>query len=74
VDRIAKDDEARVNARSMPGLLTLGAEYGDLVTLHAEAHGADAALDGPPRQWSANSTSERISPPPISMPPIVLVL
>jgi phosphocarrier protein HPr len=43
--QIAKDDKPPVNARSMLGLLTLGVEYGDQVTLYAEGEGADAALD-----------------------------
>jgi phosphocarrier protein HPr len=43
--QISTDDKPPVNARSMLGLLTLGAEYGDLVTLYAEGDGADAALD-----------------------------
>ena len=43
--QIAKDDKPPVNARSMLGLLTLGVEYGDRVTLYAEGEGADAALD-----------------------------
>jgi phosphocarrier protein HPr len=43
--QISKDEEPPVNARSLLSLLTLGAEYGDLVTLYAEGDGADTALD-----------------------------
>ena len=43
--QIAKDGQPPVSARSMISLLTLGAEYGESVTLSAEGEGADAALD-----------------------------
>ena len=43
--QIAKDGQPAVNAHSMISLLTLGAEYGESVTLSAEGEGADAALD-----------------------------
>lgn len=43
--QIAKDGQPPVNARSLLNLLTLGAEYGESVTLYAEGEGADAALD-----------------------------
>jgi phosphocarrier protein HPr len=43
--QISKDGQPPVNARSLLSLLTLGAGHGDLVTLHAEGEGADAALD-----------------------------
>jgi phosphocarrier protein len=42
--QIAKEG-APVNARSVLSLLTLGAEYGDVVTLYAEGDGAEAVLD-----------------------------
>ncbi len=44
--KIAKDGKPPVNAASLLSLLTLGAEFGDEVTLSAEGEGADAALDG----------------------------
>jgi phosphocarrier protein HPr len=44
--KIAKDGKPPVNAGSLLSLLTLGAEFGDEVTLSAEGEGADAALDG----------------------------
>jgi phosphocarrier protein HPr len=44
--KIAKDGKPPVNAASLLSLLTLGAEFGDQVTLSAEGEGADAALDG----------------------------
>ena len=34
-----------MNAASLLSLLTLGAEFGEKVTLSAEGEGADAALD-----------------------------
>ena len=34
-----------MNAASLLSLLTLGAEFGDSVTLYAEGEGAEAALD-----------------------------
>jgi phosphocarrier protein HPr len=43
--QIAKDGQPPVNAASLLSLLTLGAEFGDEVTLYAEGEGADAALD-----------------------------
>ena len=43
--KIAKDGKPAGNAASALILLTLGAEYGDQVTLSAEGEGADAALD-----------------------------
>jgi phosphocarrier protein len=42
---IAKDGQPPVNAKSLLNLLTLGAGHGDLVTLHADGDGAEAALD-----------------------------
>lgn len=43
--QIAKDGQPPVNAARLLDLLTLGAEYGEQVTLSAEGEGADAALD-----------------------------
>ena len=43
--KIAKDGRPPVNAASLLSLLTLGAEFGEEVTLSAEGDGADAALD-----------------------------
>ena len=43
--KIAKDGESAVNAASLLSLLTLGAEFGEQVTLSAEGEGADDALD-----------------------------
>ena len=43
--QIAKDGKPPVNAASLLSLLTLGAEFGDEVTLYAEGEGAEAALD-----------------------------
>ena len=43
--QIAKDGQPPVNAGSLLSLLTLGAEFGNEVTLYAEGEGADAALD-----------------------------
>jgi phosphocarrier protein len=43
--QIAKDGQPPANAASLLSLLTLGAEFGDEVTLYAEGDGADAALD-----------------------------
>ena len=43
--QIAKDGQPPVNAASLLSLLTLGAEFGDEVTLYAEGEGAEAALD-----------------------------
>jgi phosphocarrier protein len=42
--QIAKDG-APVNARSVLSLLTLGAEYGDVVTLYAEGDSAESVLE-----------------------------
>jgi phosphocarrier protein HPr len=44
--KIAKDGKPPVNAASLLSLLTLGAEFGDEVTLSAEGEGAETALDG----------------------------
>jgi phosphocarrier protein HPr len=43
--QIAKNGQPPVNAGSLLSLLTLGAEYGEEVTLSAEGEGADEALD-----------------------------
>jgi phosphocarrier protein HPr len=43
--QIAKGGQPPVNAGSLLSLLTLGAEYGERVTLYAEGDGAEAALD-----------------------------
>jgi phosphocarrier protein HPr len=43
--KIAKDGESPVNAASLLSLLTLGAEFGEQVTLSAEGEGAENALD-----------------------------
>jgi phosphocarrier protein HPr len=43
--KIAKDGKPPVNAASLLSLLTLGAEFGDEVTLSAEGEGAETALD-----------------------------
>jgi phosphocarrier protein HPr len=43
--QIAKDGKPPVNAASLLSLLTLGAEFGDSVTLYAEGERAEAALD-----------------------------
>jgi phosphocarrier protein HPr len=43
--QIAKAGRPPVNAASLLNLLTLGAEFGETVTLHAEGEGAEAALD-----------------------------
>jgi phosphocarrier protein len=43
--KIAKGGRPPVNAASLLSLLTLGAEFGEEVTLSAEGDGADAALD-----------------------------
>jgi len=42
---IAKEGGRPVKARSVLNLLTLGAGYGEAVTLSAEGEGADTALD-----------------------------
>jgi len=41
---IQKKDSAAINAASILGLLTLGVQFGDEVTLTAEGDNADAAL------------------------------
>ncbi len=43
--KIAKNGQAPVNAASLLSLLTLGAEFGEQVTLSAEGEGAETALD-----------------------------
>ena len=43
--QIAKDGKPPVNAASLLSLLTLGAEFGESVTLYAEGERAEAALD-----------------------------
>lgn len=43
--RIGKPDGRLVDARSMIGVLALGAKNGDTVVLEADGDGADAALD-----------------------------
>jgi phosphocarrier protein HPr len=43
--KIAKNGRPPVNAASLLSLLTLGAEFGDQVTLSAEGEGAETALD-----------------------------
>ncbi|WP_017595859.1 HPr family phosphocarrier protein [Nocardiopsis potens] len=43
---IAKQGGAPVDARSLLGVMALGAGHGDTVTLAAEGEGAEAALDG----------------------------
>ena len=43
--QIAKVGQKPVNAASLLNLLTLGAEFGEQVTLSADGEGADAALD-----------------------------
>lgn len=42
---IQKDGRPPVDARSMLGVMTLGAKHGDVVTLTAEGEDADEALD-----------------------------
>ncbi len=42
---IAKEGGNPVDARSILGVMALGAKNGDVVTLTAEGDGADAALD-----------------------------
>ena len=42
---IAKDSGTPVNAASLLGVLALGVEHGDYVTLTADGDGAEAALD-----------------------------
>jgi len=43
--RIGRDGGTMVDARSMLGVLALGAKNGDTVVLEAEGEGADEALD-----------------------------
>ena len=43
--RIAKEASPAVDAKSLLGVMTLGAKHGDVVTLTAEGDGADEALD-----------------------------
>jgi phosphocarrier protein HPr len=43
--KIAKKGQSPVNAASLLSLLTLGAEFGEQVTLSAEGEGAETALD-----------------------------
>lgn len=42
---IAKEGGSPVDARSILGIMALGAKQGDTITLAAEGDGADAALD-----------------------------
>jgi phosphocarrier protein HPr len=42
---IAKDSGAPVNAASILGVIALGVEQGDYVTLTADGEGADSVLD-----------------------------
>jgi phosphocarrier protein HPr len=42
---IRKEDKPPVDAASILGIMTLGAEHGDQVVLEAEGVGAEAALD-----------------------------
>ena len=44
--KISKAGGKQVDARSIIGVLSLGARGGDRVVLEAEGDGADAALDG----------------------------
>jgi phosphocarrier protein HPr len=43
--KIAKNGQSPVNAASLLSLLTLGAEFGEQVTLSAEGEGAETVLD-----------------------------
>ena len=43
--QIGREGEEAVDARSILGVMALGAKHGDEVTLTAEGDGADAALD-----------------------------
>lgn len=43
---IAKEGRHPVDARSILGVMTLGAKQGELVTLSVEGENADAVLDG----------------------------
>lgn len=42
---VQKDGGPAVDARSLLGVMTLGAKFGEVVTLSAEGDGADAVLD-----------------------------
>lgn len=42
---VAKDSGKAVNAASILGVIALGVEHGDYVTLTAEGEGAEAVLD-----------------------------
>ena len=44
--QIARDGEDAVDARSILGVMALGAKHGEAVVLTADGDGADAALDG----------------------------
>ena len=44
--QINKQGEEPVDARSILGVMALGAKHGEEVTLTADGDGADAALDG----------------------------
>ena len=44
--QISKAGEDPVDARSILGVMALGAKHGEEVTLTADGEGADAALDG----------------------------
>jgi phosphocarrier protein HPr len=43
--RIRKEDKQPVDATSILGIMTLGAEHGDQVILEADGDGAESALD-----------------------------
>jgi phosphocarrier protein len=44
--KIGRDGDDPVDARSILGVMTLGAKHGESVVLSAEGEGADEALDG----------------------------
>jgi phosphocarrier protein len=44
--QIGRDGDDPVDARSILGVMTLGAKHGETVVLSAEGEGADEALDG----------------------------
>ncbi|MGZ4600456.1 MAG: HPr family phosphocarrier protein [Oryzihumus sp.] len=44
--QIGRDGEDAVDARSILGVMALGAKHGEAVVLTADGDGADAALDG----------------------------
>ncbi|GAA1257230.1 HPr family phosphocarrier protein [Oryzihumus leptocrescens] len=44
--QIGRDGEDAVDARSILGVMALGARHGESVVLTADGDGADAALDG----------------------------